>query len=335
MREEKLRVKTNIEIAPMVYRMVLEITVYGKTFGAGGAAKEELRPGQFVELQLEGRYLRRPISICDASENELTLVYKTVGKGTEQMSLIEEGEIIHVLLPLGNGYDLDLAGESPLLIGGGVGVPPLYYLAKELVRKGITPKVILGFNKASEVFLTEEFLSLGCEVILTTVDGSEYPYEYLGGLAQTEGFSHGNNKKTEGFPTNDGAKDEKMIFTTGKIKQIKGFPTDAMKEIEYSYVYTCGPLPMLKAVFAQLNLDGKSGQFSLEERMGCGFGACMGCSIEVFDVSGKNIEDLSKGNYSAEGTEMDSDITPAVSCAMVSKRVCKDGPVFRKEELPW
>ncbi|MBQ8996295.1 MAG: dihydroorotate dehydrogenase electron transfer subunit [Oscillospiraceae bacterium] len=210
-------------------------------------------PGQFVELALPGFFLRRPISVCDRNEAELVLVYKTVGKGTEALSKMRTGDL-DLLTGLGNGYDVSASGKEPLLIGGGVGIPPLYLLAKELLQEGKRVQVILGFNKEEEIFYEKEFKDLGCEVHLTTVDGS---------------------------------------------KGVKGFVTDAMTDLEYTYFYSCGPLPMLRAVFKQSKT---SGQFSLEERMGCGFGACMGCSIQT-----------------AEGT----------------KRVCREGPVFRKEELPW
>ena len=210
------------------------------------------KPGQFVNIALPGLYLRRPISVCDASEDELTIIFKVVGKGTESLSGSKPGGSLDVLTHLGNGYDLSLSGEKPLLLGGGVGVPPLFMLAKELIGQGKDVTVILGFNTKSEIFYAEEFEKLGAKVIVTTVDGSE---------------------------------------------GTKGFVTDAMKDLDYSYFFTCGPLPMLKAVFAQSKTGG---QFSLEERMGCGFGACMGCSI------------MTKSG---------------------AKRVCKDGPVFGKTDL--
>jgi dihydroorotate dehydrogenase electron transfer subunit len=228
---------------------------------ANGVFKTELsgdtsaikKPGQFVNFAIEGLYLRRPISVCDVADGRLTIIYKTVGKGTAKMAEAAPGEAFKVLTGLGNGYDLEKAGEKPLLIGGGVGVPPLYYLAKELVKKGAKPASVLGFNSVADVFYEEEFKKLGCETVVTTVDGS-----------------YG----------------------------LKGFVTDALPQ-EYTHFYTCGPLPMLKAVFRQTKTGG---QFSLEERMGCGFGACMGCSM-----------------MTANG----------------AKRVCKDGPVFEKSELLW
>lgn len=234
-------VKENTRLTENVCRMVLE----GDTAG--------IRPGQFIEIKIDGFFLRRPISVCDADEQTVTIIYKTVGEGTKAMSLIKEGSL-DVLTQLGNGYDLSLSGDAPVLIGGGVGVPPLYMTAKELIRQGKKVTVILGFNTEDEIFYEEEFRALGADVYVTTVDGS-----------------YG----------------------------IKGFVTEALKQAEYTYFYTCGPLPMLKSVYMNTVTEG---QFSLEERMGCGFGACMGCSIETKD--GK-------------------------------KRICKEGPVFRKEELAW
>ncbi len=213
---------------------------------------EEIKCGQFVNILLDGLYLRRPISVCDVNGDVLTIIYKVVGKGTEKMSKIKSGKL-DVLTQLGNGYNLSLSGDKPLLIGGGVGVPPMYMLAKELRNKGKEVSVILGFNTKSEIFYEEEFKNLGCIVTVCTADGS-----------------YG----------------------------VKGFVTDAM-DIDYSYFYTCGPEPMLKAVY---KASKTSGQFSFEERMGCGFGACMGCSCET--VTGY-------------------------------KRICKDGPVLEKEEILW
>ena len=211
-----------------------------------------IKCGQFVNILLDGLYLRRPISVCDVNGDILTIIYKVVGKGTEKMALMKEGKL-DVLTQLGNGYNLSLSGDKPLLIGGGVGVPPMYMLAKELRNQGKEVSVILGFNTKSEIFYEEEFKKLGCAVCVCTADGS-----------------YG----------------------------VKGFVTDAM-DIDYSYFYTCGPEPMLKAVY---KASKTSGQFSFEERMGCGFGACMGCSCET--VTGY-------------------------------KRICKDGPVLEKEEILW
>ena len=224
---------------------VWEMTLAGDVTG--------VRPGQFVNVRLPGLYLRRPISVCDAGNGVLTLVYKTVGAGTDLMATLPKGAVLDLLLPLGNGYDLTAAGEKPLLLGGGVGVPPLYLTAKQLRAAGKDVSVVLGFNTKDEIFYEDRFRALGCRVTVTTADGS-------GG--------------------------------------IKGFVTDALPDA-YSYFYACGPLPMLKAVCGSTHT---SGQLSLEERMGCGFGACMGCTHKT------------TAGY---------------------KRVCKEGPVFIKEELLW
>ena len=210
-------------------------------------------PGQFVNVKLDGLFLRRPISVCDCCGDTLTLIYKVVGKGTEQMQKMTEGTL-DILTGLGNGYDMSKAGEHTLLIGGGVGVPPLYMLARLLREEGKTVSVVLGFNKKDEIFYEEEFKALGCDVFVATADGS---------------------------------------YGT------RGFVTDAMKDLSFDYFYTCGPEPMLKAVY---NATSVSGQFSFEERMGCGFGACMGCSCKTL-----------YGN----------------------KRICKEGPVLVKEEIIW
>lgn len=211
------------------------------------------KSGQFINIALDGFYLRRPISVCDLEGDCVTVIYKTVGKGTQYMSSLTAGARLDVLTGLGNGFDTSKSGGSPLLIGGGVGTPPMYLLAKQLLSQGKKPSVILGFNTADEVFFKDEFASL-CSTAVTTVDGSE---------------------------------------------GIKGFVTAAMDGIDYSYVYTCGPEAMLKAVYDK---SLTSGQFSFEERMGCGFGACMGCSCKT-----------KYGN----------------------KRICKDGPVLEKEEIIW
>ena len=241
MREEIFCIEANDVLAESVYRLTLS----GNTEG--------IEPGQFVNIALDGLYLRRPISVADAEENRLTLIFKVVGKGTEQMARLLPGEYLDILTGLGNGYSLDYSGDRPLLIGGGVGIPPLYFLARKLREAGKQVSVILGFNNADEVFYEDEFSQLDCDVKVTTVNGS-----------------YG----------------------------IKGFATDALPD-SYSYFYTCGPAPMLKAVYSKTKT---SGEFSFEERMGCGFGACMGCSKKT--VSGY-------------------------------KRVCKDGPVFRKEDILW
>lgn len=230
-------------IAKDVYRMVL-----------AGDTSAMKAPGQFIEISLDGFFLRRPISVCDYDDSSITVIYKVVGQGTAAMAKLKAGAGLDVLTGLGNGFDAEKSGQSPLLVGGGVGVPPLYHLAKRLVAAGRKVSVVLGFNRGEEAFYIEEFRALGAEVFVTTADGS------MG---------------------------------------VKGFVTDALPGSS-TCVYACGPLPMLRALYAAT--QGTPGQFSLEERMGCGFGACMGCSI-----------------MTKEG----------------SRRVCKDGPVFEKEVLEW
>lgn len=242
MKQGKFQILSNEALTDSVYKMVL-----------AGDTSAITAPGQFVNIQLAGKFLRRPISVCDWDEETLTIIYKVVGKGTEQMSRMTSGEVLDLLTGLGNGYDLTLSSNKPLLLGGGVGVPPLYALAKALIKEGKAVSVILGFNKENEVFYEKEFKALGCAVTVTTADGSY-----------------------------------------GK----KGFVTDALPE-DYTYFYTCGPEPMLKAVY---RATATSGQMSFEERMGCGFGACMGCSCKTLT------------GY---------------------KRICKDGPVMKKEEILW
>ena len=242
MKQVILTITENTPLTASVYRMRLTGDVSAVT-----------RAGQFVNLQLDGKYLRRPISVCDMDDSTLTILYKVVGDGTAQMSTMPIGATVDVLTGLGNGYDLSTAGDRPLLMGGGVGVPPLYRLAKELVAEGKQVTVILGFNTRDEVFYEEEFRALGAQVTVTTADGS---------------------------------------YGT------RGFVTDAMPA-DYTYFYTCGPEPMLKAVY---KATVTSGQFSFEERMGCGFGACMGCSCKT--ITGY-------------------------------KRICKEGPVMQKEEILW
>ncbi len=242
MKQEILTITENVPVTSCVYRMRLE-----------GADLEAQNPGGFVNIRLDGLFLRRPISVYDSEPGSLTILYKVVGKGTEQMAAMKPGETLDVLTGLGNGYDLSKSGETPVLLGGGVGVPPLYLLAKKLIAEGKKPQAVLGFNTAAEVFGEAEFKALGCGVTVATADGS-----------------YG----------------------------VKGFVTDALPE-EYSYFYTCGPEPMLKAVYARTKT---SGQFSFEERMGCGFGACMGCSCKT--VTGY-------------------------------KRICREGPVLEKEEILW
>ena len=243
MRDVALTIVKQKKLTENVYKMTLR-----------GDIAEVTRAGQFVNFQLDGLFLRRPISVCDAEGDILTVIYKTVGKGTERMAALPDGAQLMTLTGLGNGYDLSKAGDRPLLIGGGVGVPPMYLAAKRLLAAGKKVSVILGFNTKSEIFYEEEFRKLGADVTVTTADGS-----------------YG----------------------------IRGFVTDAMPALNYTYFYTCGPEPMLRAVY---RASKTSGQFSFEERMGCGFGACMGCSCKT--VTG-------------------------------FKRICKDGPVLEKEEILW
>lgn len=238
-------IRENRPLTDVVWRMVLE-----------GDTQWITRPGQFVNIALEGKYLRRPISVSDYDDHTITLIYKIVGAGTRQMATIQQGEQLDLLTGLGNGFDVSNAAARNLLVGGGVGVPPLYNLAKELLAEGREVAVVLGFNTAAEIFYEEEFRALGCEVVVTTVDGS-----------------HG----------------------------VKGFVTTALAEcnIAFDYFYACGPLPMLKALYDHTEQDG---ELSFEERMGCGFGACMGCSCKT-----------KYGN----------------------KRICKEGPVLKKGEIIW
>ena len=242
MKQQILTITENVPLTAAVYRMRFE-----------DADLEQQNPGGFVNIRLDGLFLRRPISVYDSEPGSLTILYKVVGRGTEQMAAMKAGESLDVLTGLGNGYDLSKAGDEPLLLGGGVGVPPLYLLAKQLAAAGRTVYAVLGFNTAEEVFGEEAFKELGCSVTVTTADGS-----------------YG----------------------------VKGFVTDALPD-HYSYFYTCGPEPMLRAVYRAAKT---SGQFSFEERMGCGFGACMGCSCRT--ITGY-------------------------------KRICREGPVLEKEEILW
>lgn len=239
MKQVIFHILSNEPLTESVYRMVLE----GDTEG--------IRAGQFVDIEIPEQYLRRPISVCYADARTLTIIYKVVGVGTDKLAHMPVGTALNILTGLGNGYDLTKAGDEPLLIGGGVGVPPLYMLAKNLREAGKPVHVVLGFNTQSEVFYESEFRALGCAVTVTTVDG-----------------------------------------TYG----VKGFVTNALPE-HYSYFYSCGPLPMLKAILAAAKTEG---DVSMEERMGCGFGVCVGCTV------------MTKSGY---------------------KRVCKDGPVFKANEL--
>ena len=236
-------VESNERIARDIYRMTLR--------GDNSAISA---PGQFINIKLGGLYLRRPISVCDCVGENLTLIYKTVGRGTEQMSRMKNGDELDLLTGLGNGYNTKISGGSPLLVGGGVGVPPIYMLCRELISEGKNVTVVLGFNSKDDVFYENEFRALGADVHIATADG-----------------------------------------TYG----IKGFVTDVIKDMQYTFFYTCGPEPMFRAMHKIMK---KPGQYSFEERMGCGFGACMGCSCKTLT-----------GN----------------------KRICKEGPVMESEEIIW
>ena len=257
MKQGLYTVTENIQLTPTTWRMRLK-----------GDTSDITAPGQFINIRLDGHFLRRPISVCDVDGDEVTIIYKVLGKGTEEMTDLAADASLDILTGLGNGYDLSRAGERPLLIGGGVGIPPLYLLAKKLIESDARSKsvrVILGFNGADEIYYVDEFRALGCDVIVATADGSA---------------------------------------------GIKGFVTDAFEQMKnemqiapFTHFYTCGPGPMLRAIYKKVYEEaGISGQMSFEERMGCGFGACMGCSMKT-----------KSGN----------------------KRVCKDGPVFRTEEIIW
>ena len=236
---------SNEPLTPAVYRMVLE-----------GDTRYITRSGQFINIELEGKFLRRPISVADYDERTITIIYKVVGCGTEQMRHMEVGKKLDILTGLGNGFSTDNDAQRPLLVGGGVGVPPRYNLCKRLLAEGKQPQVIIGFNTASELFYLDEFKALGVDVYCSTADGS------MG---------------------------------------VKGFVTDVIREkaLKFDYIYSCGPLPMLKALYDATEV---AAEFSFEERMGCGFGACMGCSCKT-----------KYGN----------------------KRICKDGPVLKREEIIW
>lgn len=243
-KRDKYKIKSNKNIAKNVYEMILE-----------GDTSYIVRPGQFINIELDGFYLRRPISVCDYDDKTITIIYKVVGNGTEKMSTLKEGEILDILTGLGNGFNINTSGDRPLLIGGGVGTPPMYNLCKKMIEKDIKPVVILGFGTKDEVFYEEKFKKLGAEVYIATMDGS---------------------------------------YGT------KGTVVDVVKNLNnYTYYYTCGPQKMLKAVYDSAN---SNGELSFEEKMGCGFGACMGCTC--------------KTKYG-------------------DKRICKHGPVLKKEEVIW
>ena len=234
---------SNVKIARDVYEMILS-----------GDTSAITAPGQFINIKIEGLYLRRPISICDWDDKTITILYKTVGEGTYRLAEMEAGKKLDILVGLGNGFDVNKGGENPLLVGGGVGTPPMYGLCKRLIAMGKKPTVILGFASKDDVLYEEKFKALGVNVLVATADG-----------------------------------------TYG----VKGFVTTAMEGVDFSYFYACGPIPMLKALYDATDV---SGELSFEERMGCGFGACMGCTCKT-----------KYGN----------------------KRICRDGPVLAKEEIIW
>ena len=243
MNQVMMKITDNKKIAEKTYFMSLE-----------GDTSAITKPGQFINIKLDGFFLRRPISVCDCENGKLSIIYKVVGNGTKEMSELPVGAELDILSGLGNGYDTSKSGDFPVLIGGGAGVPPMYLLCKKLVSEGKKATVILGFNSEKEVFGVDEFKATGAEVYVTTADGS--------------------------------------VGT-------KGFVTDVLKNLDYTYFYTCGPMPMFKAIES---IAKTSGQYSFEERMGCGFGACMGCTCKT-----------KYGN----------------------KRICKDGPVLEREEIVW
>ena len=243
MRQGIFKITSNEKIARDIFKMTL-----------AGDTSAITAPGQFVNIKLDGFFLRRPISVCDCVGENLTLIYKVVGRGTEQMSRMKNGDELDLLTGLGNGYNTKISGGSPMLVGGGVGVPPMYMLCKKLVAEGKKVTVVLGFNSKDDVFYEDEFRALGADVHISTADG-----------------------------------------TYG----IKGFVTDVIKNLQYTFFYTCGPEPMFRAMHKMMKTPG---QYSFEERMGCGFGACMGCSCKTLT-----------GN----------------------KRICKEGPVMESEEIIW
>lgn len=238
-------IKENRRIASDTYRMELSCGFMPET-----------RAGQFVDIALDGFYLRRPIAVCDLSDDGMTICYKAVGKGTEYMSTLRPGMTLDLLTGLGNGFNVAACRDAALLIGGGLGAAPLHLLCRELKAAGKKVSVVLGFNKAEEIILIEEYRKMGVEPGIATLDGS----------AGTKGF-------------------------VGDVI--------ARMSPEYDRFYCCGPLPMMKAVCESLPTGGEA---SLEERMGCGAGFCYGCTR------------MTRGG---------------------AKRICKDGPVFDKEEIIW
>ncbi|MCQ2143447.1 MAG: dihydroorotate dehydrogenase electron transfer subunit [Bacteroidales bacterium] len=234
MEQRLFKIVANKEIAELTYRLDLEAVEPGFSFD-----------GEFVNIKIDGFFLRRPISVCDSYPGGITLVYKVVGKGTEALSHKKEGEVLDLLTGLGRGFDAAATESSALLVAGGLGAAPLLPLAKKLKAAGKKVNVVLGFNKASEICLEEELRALADSFEIATVDA---------------------------------------------IKAMD--PT-------FDYFYTCGPMVMMKVVCKTLDAPGEA---SLEERMGCGFGICVGCTV------------VTKNG---------------------PRKVCKDGPVFKKEDIVW
>lgn len=283
MKKEILTVISNrpVDALSKVYQMELS------------GCSEEQRPGQFVNIELDGLFLRRPISVCDWKDGVLTLLYKLVGKGTALMATLQPGARLDVLCSLGNGFDIDIpaltrpdvpAFTRPLLVGGGIGTAPLYLLARRLKERGVSPTVILGFNTASEIIYEKEFKALGLRTLVTTVDGSY----------GTPGFV------TDALPLLASASDPSSVAASVSDSSTVGDSVSDPSSVGacgYDYCFACGPMPMLRALAPKL---ASPAQFSLEERMGCGTGICMGCTCPQLT-----------------GT----------------KRICKDGPVFRLDEI--
>ena len=297
MKKEILTVISNrpVDALSKVYQMELS------------GCSEEQRPGQFVNIELDGLFLRRPISVCDWKDGVLTLLYKLVGKGTALMATLQPGARLDVLCSLGNGFDIDIpaltrpdvptiagpdiparpdvpAFARPLLVGGGIGTAPLYLLARRLKERGVSPTVILGFNTASEIIYEKEFKALGLRTLVTTVDGSYgtpgFVTDALPLLASASDPSSVGASVSDPSTVGDSVSDPSTVGASG-----------------YDYCFACGPMPMLRALAPKL---ASPAQFSLEERMGCGTGICMGCTCPQLT-----------------GT----------------KRICKDGPVFRLDEI--
>ena len=275
MKKEILTVISNrpVDALSKVYQMELS------------GCSEEQRPGQFVNIELDGLFLRRPISVCDWKDGVLTLLYKLVGKGTALMATLQPGARLDVLCSLGNGFDIDIpAFTRPLLVGGGIGTAPLYLLARRLKERGVSPTVILGFNTASEIIYEKEFKALGLRTLVTTVDGSYgtpgFVTDALPLLASVSDPSTVGASVSDPSTIGDSVSDPSSVGACG-----------------YDYCFACGPMPMLRALAPKL---ASPAQFSLEERMGCGTGICMGCTCPQLT-----------------GT----------------KRICKDGPVFRLDEI--